>query len=115
MDTEARIWDSLTGKLKGTLKGQYREFTTATYSPDGTKILTIETIVKPPTAPSDEPLRNMRLWDASTGELLMTFEKKFSQALFTPDGLKIYGFNGGNVEVFSLYDRVELDADSETK
>jgi WD40 repeat protein len=60
MDGTARIWDAISGKLLRTLSGHTNAVNTATFSPDGKRILT---------SSNDN---TSRIWDSESGQSLYT-------------------------------------------
>jgi formylglycine-generating enzyme required for sulfatase activity len=77
-DRTARIWDVATGRLLQTLHGHEAKVTSATFSPDGARIVT---------ASED---RTARVWDVASGRLLQTLqghENWVESATFSPDGV----------------------------
>src|SRR5207249_3604363 len=73
-------WDAVTGQLLHTLRGHTDPVTSATFSPDGTRILTA----------SDD--RTVRVWDARTGatlDILRDPESAVNDATYSSDGKRI--------------------------
>ncbi len=128
MDKTVRVWDSVTGKALATLVGHTNEVRNAQFSLDGTRIITEDifiavldvatgkTLATLATHPEPEELRSMRLgpsgtrtrteygtsvrlWDASTGEMLATLgDRGFVRNVqFSPDGRRIITTLGGAV------------------
>jgi WD40 repeat protein/uncharacterized caspase-like protein len=86
-DGTAKVWDGVTGKLLTDLKGHFRSVTSASFSPDGEKIVT---------ASYDD---TAKVWDGVTGKLLtnLTGHTDYvSFASFSPDGKKIVTASGDN-------------------
>jgi dipeptidyl aminopeptidase/acylaminoacyl peptidase len=79
-DTTARIWDAATGAEIACLNGHGSSVIAATFSPDGTRIVT---------ASADE---TARIWDAASGAeiaCLNGHEDPVYTAAFSPDGTRI--------------------------
>jgi WD40 repeat protein len=75
-DKTARIWDAATGKVIGILNGHEGTLPTATFSPDGSRILT---------ASQDG---TARVWDAANGNEIAALKHggTVNSAEFSPDG-----------------------------
>jgi eukaryotic-like serine/threonine-protein kinase len=76
-DNTAKIWDARSGRLVVTLEGHTSSVLTASYSADGSRIVT---------SSND---RTARVWSARTGELLATLTghtHDVVSAAFSPDG-----------------------------
>jgi WD40 repeat protein len=74
------VWDAASGEELHVLSGHGRPVASATFSPDGTRIVT---------ASSD---RTALVWDAASGEMLDVLsghEGVVSSASFSPDGTRI--------------------------
>eukprot|EP01048_Picozoa_sp_COSAG05_P019263 COSAG05_NODE_2972_length_2450_cov_68.754573_1_plen_651_part_10 len=94
-DKTVRIWDAVTGECEQTLEGHSRGVTSASFSPDGTKVVS---------GSNDE---TVRLWDAVTGECEQTLEGHSAgvmSASFSPDGTKVV--SGSNDETVRIWDAV---------
>src|SRR5262249_17214988 len=79
-DHTARVWDAKDGRLLTELKGHGNSVTSATFSPDGQRILT---------ASGDT---TARLWDAKDGRFLAELKGHgayITSATFSPDGQRI--------------------------
>jgi WD40 repeat protein len=80
LDNTARVWDARTGAALATLWGHTDEVFGATFSPDGSRVVT---------ASADN---TARLWDATTGAALATLSKhtdRVVSAAFSPDGSRV--------------------------
>ena len=81
-DSDARLWDSITGSLKVVLKGHKDSVSSVAFSNDGKRILT---------ASKDG---SAKIWNVSTGEAVRTLEwetkegrkNEVSDSVFSPDG-----------------------------
>ena len=87
-DRTARIWATGTGKVLTILPGHGHFVVAVAFSPDGQRLAT-----------SDNE-GGVKLWNAQTGQLLLTLQKKFSEGLpgvmarprrllFSPDGHRL--------------------------
>jgi len=76
-DKTARIWDAHSGQLLLTLQHE-NEVHSATYSYDGTRIITAS-------------YKDTRIWDAHSGQLLFTLQHEVNvySATYSPDGTRI--------------------------
>ena len=75
-----RIWDAVTGECEQTLEGHSDDVNSASFSPDGTKVV------------SSSGDQTVRIWDAVTGECEQTLEGHsggVTSASFSPDGTKV--------------------------
>jgi len=78
----AQVWNAKTGKLTSLLKGHQGDVTAVCFSPDGTRLLSIE----------DHPSYQMRLWDTATGKLISVLEghsNRLADFSFSPDSSRI--------------------------
>jgi WD40 repeat protein len=92
-DGTATIWDTRTGKTVAELKGHTGRLSTAAFSPDGRRVVTL----------SQD--RTSRVWDTATGkELFQLHTQEVWWATFLPDGHQIlaffYGFDGVKARLF---------------
>ena len=83
-DDIAQVWDAQTGKeILPALKGHLDDVNYASYSPDGTRIVTV--------GADDDG--TVRIWDAKTHELLETIEiitgNEVNAVNFSPDGKRL--------------------------
>jgi WD40 repeat protein/tRNA A-37 threonylcarbamoyl transferase component Bud32 len=91
MDAAGRLWDVATGRQLAALRWPGRSkgaVWTATFSPDGRRILTAGTQGSSIYGPGPNVLPHPNVWDATTGELLVTFageEGNAQSAAFSPD------------------------------
>jgi WD40 repeat protein len=77
---QARLWDATTGEQIIALRGHEGSVSSASFSPDGARIVTTSID------------RTARLWDATTGQetsALRGHESSVSSASFSPDGARI--------------------------
>ena len=84
-DDTARLWDAASGRLLATLQGHTISVTAASFSPDGTRIVTTSYD------------KTARLWDATTGRPLATLQghtDEVKAASFSPDGRRIVTASG---------------------
>ena len=84
-DSTAKVWDATSGAELLTLKGHTGSVDSASFSPDGSRIVT---------ASHD---RTAKIWDANSGaELrrLIGHIRAVSSASFSPDGLRIVTASG---------------------
>jgi WD40 repeat protein len=104
IDSTVRIWNAADGSVLQTLAGHNRGSSSVAFSPDGTKIVT---------GGQDRigsPVRNratVKLWDATTGQLLQTLYQGASGSLtyavaFTPDGAAVA--SGGTEGVVLIHE-----------
>jgi WD40 repeat protein len=122
-DKTARVWDSATGRGVAVLKGRVSldklpvaeklspdellgPVRSATFSPDGSRILTVSEDDMLGLVDSGQQgfvpypavlFTSVRLWDADTGELLRSFEAKdldVVAASFSPDGRRVLTVEG---------------------
>ena len=80
MDKTVRIWDVVTGECEQTLQGHSFSVSSASFSPDGTKVV------------SGSLDKTVRIWDAVTGECEQTLQghsDSVMSASFSPDGLNV--------------------------
>ena len=85
-DHVARIWDTSTGKELLILRGHTGRIASASFSPDGRRIVT---------ASWD---KTARLWDAETGKQLAALsagEDSLGSATFSPDGRRVLTVSSG--------------------
>jgi WD40 repeat protein len=80
------LWDPATGQERATVRASPGELTAAVFSPDGRRLVTVGGVTL-----SDRPkdLRDVRLWDAFTGEQLAAFQghtDRVTSAAFSPGG-----------------------------
>src|SRR5208337_1870916 len=84
-DFTARVWDAATGRELTVLKGHEGSVCSASFSPDGTRIVT---------ASLD---KTARIWDAATGAEVQVFKGHRSgsvlSAAFSPDGKRVLTFD----------------------
>jgi WD40 repeat protein len=109
--TPVRIWDTRTGQEKLALKGFTRGVQSATFSPDGKRLLTVtdgmrrwctfdakgEFLGTPSTNMGGSPDPAVRIWDAQSGRLLATLGDRRLGAIaaWCPDGRVITDDRGG--------------------
>jgi WD40 repeat protein len=62
-DKTVRIWDAVTGECEQTLEGHSSAVSSASFSPDGTKVV------------SGSVDQTARIWDAVTGECEQTWQE----------------------------------------
>ena len=96
---EARVWDARTGTLVLDLKGHTGAVLTASFSPDGTRIVT---------GSNDN---TAKVWDARTGMPLLELKGHTSEVLsatFSPDGLRIV--TGGGDRTAKVWSCAHRDA-----
>jgi WD40 repeat protein len=92
-DTVGRVWDPLTGKETGQLRGHADGIEVAHFSPDGKLVAT------------GSQDKTVRLWDPATGREVRRLEAKDGMVYamaFSPDGRVIAG--GGNRKAVHLWD-----------
>jgi WD40 repeat protein len=79
----ARIFEAATGKQLVALPEHPDRITAAAFSPDGRRVLTV--------ANTGNNRPNVRLWDADTGQEVLSFPNRFWEpwAQFSPDGRQI--------------------------
>ena len=88
------IWDAQSGMLKHRVYGHESE-TTGAWHPDGKRFLSL----------GEEG--SMRLWDVESGERILGIEAQYPNAMFSPDGLKLY-LSGTSLDVIDLQDSMIL-------
>jgi WD40 repeat protein len=78
-DDKVSLWDALTGKQIVVLKGHDEVFSSAVFSPDGSRILT---------ASDSHDNETVRLWDAESSKELVAYDIPGSLhgAVYSPDG-----------------------------
>ena len=94
-DSTVRIWDAVTGECERTLEGHLWYVTSASFSLDGTKVV------------SGSADKTVRIWDAVTGECERTLEghsNVVNSALFSPDGTKVV--SGSQDQTVRIWDAV---------
>lgn len=97
-DGVARVWDAQTGdEIPPALEGHEEEVKYASYSPDGTRIVTA----------GGAKDGTVRIWDAKTHKLLKTFSiitgYAVNSASFSPDEKRlVIGTDGGIAEVWDI-------------
>jgi len=90
-DCSVWVYDTGSGKQVAVLKGHSQPVVSATFSPDGKRVVT---------ASLDETART---WDAATGKLLHTFKGHTCAvvtAIFSPDGKRLLTTGDGNKHRF---------------
>ena len=92
--TEVIVWDAASGKTLFKLPGHSGSFVNIAFSPDGRRIATASGS-GPGSGPPGTRLRNeVKLWDASTGNELMTFKdldrNSVSYLSFSAGGTRLY-------------------------
>ncbi len=83
--SKAQVWDAQTGQLVTTLWGHSKEVFSASYSPDGRRIVT---------GSGD---KTARVWDAQTGQLVTTLQGHsgyLRSVNYSPDGRRIITGSG---------------------
>lgn len=84
-DNRAIVFNIETGDVIVDIKQAKNRLWKACFSPDGSKVLTMD------------DRTDLKLWDASTGELLKTYKKEYdseiSEAWFTPNGTAVMHVN----------------------
>ncbi len=89
-DNTARIWETQTGKLVVHSPAFAKPVDSASFSPDGTRVLSVS-------ASNDQPTifgqgAEARIWDAQTGRLIgepMRHTNAITSADFSPDGTRV--------------------------
>jgi WD40 repeat protein len=76
-DNTVRLWDTRTGKARGTLHGHSNRVTTVAFSPDGQLVA----------SGSDD--KTARLWDIKTKSARVIKRGRYDEVSFTPDGLRL--------------------------
>jgi WD40 repeat protein len=138
LDGSAKIWDAETGEVLNDLFPEdfTSGVSTAAWSPDGTRIatfsqdsvgriwdadsgeqiLTFNTVSGEPKAfwsPSGDHivtggLNGVQVWDANTGNQLLSLSDSFAYSKWSPDGTRIaLGDNVGPLEVFPIWRSLE--------
>jgi WD40 repeat protein len=138
LDGSAKIWDAETGEVLNDLFPEdfTSGVSTAAWSPDGTRIatfsqdsvgriwdadsgeqiLTSNTVSGEPKAfwsPSGDHivtggLNGVQVWDANTGNQLLSLSDSFAYSKWSPDGTRIaLGDNVGPLEVFPIWRSLE--------
>jgi WD40 repeat protein len=80
LDKIIRVWDAAGGKLLKSLEGHTDVISALTWTPNGTKIL----------SGSVEDRQNLRIWDATTGQMLESRRAGSTTAFnWSPDGSKL--------------------------
>src|SRR5207302_11194331 len=95
-DQTARVWEAESGKLLVTLAGHHLSIASASFSPDGTKVVLTYMGIRRLKYTSGK-VRNYsdrvaRLWDAATGRELVVLrghQSRVVSAAFSPDGKQI--------------------------
>jgi len=78
----AHIWNALTGELTAILKGHLGDVTAVRFSPDSSRLLTVE----------DHPTYRLRLWETATSRLIAEMKghtNRLTDISFSPDGSHI--------------------------
>jgi WD40 repeat protein len=90
----ARVWEAASGALLTTLRGHRADIQTASFSPDGSRVLT---------ASGDG---TARVWNAMTGEMLMMLNDPGNSwmltAAFSPSGEQIITASFGSVHIWDV-------------
>ncbi len=92
-DEHARVWDASSGRAIATLSGHEDVVRSASFSPDGTRIVTA----------SDD--NTARVWDAGSGRAIATLsghEDGVVSASFSPDGTRIVTASGDTARVWDV-------------
>jgi WD40 repeat protein/serine/threonine protein kinase/tetratricopeptide (TPR) repeat protein len=112
--TEARVWDVVTGQPLTTAMRPDRWITSASFSPDGRRIVTVsgdsELWLRPGRSTigfessDDKVPGEVGVWDAATGQLLTGPLQRTGMnlvfATFSPDGRRVLAAAGGGVLVW---------------
>jgi WD40 repeat protein len=91
MDETAHIWETATGKLLRSLKGEHQFGVTVSFSSDGRRVLW------------GSAYGEFRLWDATTGRLVRTSRERSSwlaSFAFAPDGRRAIWASDETLKVF---------------
>jgi WD40 repeat protein len=86
-DRRVRVWDAATGDLRLTLTGHRDKVERVTFTPDGRFVAAAGMLVGAEDTEGFE--RNVRVWDATTGELKHTFGRPLDWLIgcaYAPDG-----------------------------
>jgi WD40 repeat protein len=87
--TTLTVWDAQTGTSLFALKGHTKPVTSASFSPDGTTIVT-----------GSFPDRALKMWDAATGKALSERKGGTGDVSFSPDGRRIVTDDGATATVW---------------
>jgi len=88
-DSVTRLWSTISGQEILSLNGHKDGVSQVIFNPDGSRILTI----------GSEP--SAILWDARTGQMLLTTDEFIGSPIYSPDGTKIISINGGKVSLWN--------------
>jgi WD40 repeat protein/predicted Ser/Thr protein kinase len=92
---ELKLWDAVTGQELLTFKGHTLPVTSVCFSPDGQRVLS-GSADQPD--PAGGPPGEVKLWDASTGRELLSFQGhkgRVASVSFSPDGKRV--LSGGGI------------------
>ena len=105
------VWDAATGKTLLTFPGHSSRFLNIAFSPNGRRIATA-TSTGPrygSGAPETRPGNEVKLWDAATGDELMTLkdlDNSASHLSFSADGTRLYAV--GRIGLFGRDEKIEI-------
>jgi WD40 repeat protein len=87
--TNATVWDARTGTSLFALKGHTKPVTSASFSPDGTTIVT-----------GSFEDRTVKLWDVATGKAVSERKGGAGDVSFSPDGRRLVTADGATATVW---------------